>query len=305
MFTALASFAMRGPVQAGLMAATTLMLAILLPPLAWLSGAVPALVVLRLGPLAGLRVAGIGLAAAAGFALLAMGQAVQVFAVAAVFWLPAGLLAALLRSSIRLDLTLLAAASAALLVVLTIFTASADPAAFWQEVLTQMLGAADIAAQTGVDAADLQALVDRVSQLMTGALAATLLLSALLSLLLARSWQATLYNPGGFGEEFRGLRLGRGAALLATLICALAFVSRGELAVNLAVVVLTLYLFQGLALVHGVIAIRRLGSGWLFALYGLLLFLMPQMMLLLGALGLADAWIDMRARMAPGDDGAD
>jgi len=304
MFIGLASFAMRGPVQAGLIAATTLMLAILLPPLAWLSGALPALVVLRLGPLAGLRVVAIGLAAATGFALLAMGQAVQVFAVAAMFWLPAGLLAALLRRSIRLDLAMLAATVAALLLVLIIFASSADPVGFWRDALTQILGAADIAAQTGVDAADLQALVDAVAQLMTGALAATLLLSTLFSLLLARSWQAALYNPGGFGTEFRSLRLGRVAALLATLICALAFATRGHLLVNLAAVVLTLYLFQGLALVHGVIAIRRMAAGWLFALYGLLLFLMPQMMLLLGALGMVDAWIDLRARMAPGGDGA-
>ena len=52
-----------------------------------------------------------------------------------------------------------------------------------------------------------QALIEGLSRWMTGAFAASLYVQFLLALLLGRWWQAVLYNPGGFGAEFRGLRL--------------------------------------------------------------------------------------------------
>ena len=63
MFTGLASFSMKGLWQASLIAATTLVLALLFPLFVWLSGAFVALVFLRKGFLPGLQViliAGIG-----------------------------------------------------------------------------------------------------------------------------------------------------------------------------------------------------------------------------------------------------
>src|SRR5690606_34096107 len=46
-----------------------------------------------------------------------------------------------------------------------------------------------------------------IAPVLTGLMAALLQLASLLCLILGRYWQAALYNPGGFGREFRALRL--------------------------------------------------------------------------------------------------
>jgi hypothetical protein len=297
MFLGLARFVSKGPFQAALTAATLLMLGLLVPPLIWLSAAVPALVFLRVGQLAGLRVVGIAVSAACGFGLLALGQVLQPLMMAAMFWVPACSLAILLRRTVRLDWCLISGAGMGALLVLALFATLGDPSEFWREAMRATFPVEQFASEAQIDVADLQASMDGMARLMTGGLAATLVISAYFALLLARSWQAALYNPGGFRSEFHELRLGQIAAAVATVICALAIVTGNLLLVSVAMVCLALYLFQGLAVVHGAVGRRGMNRGWLFGLYALLVFLMPHMMLLLGALGMADAWIDLRARL--------
>lgn len=297
MLIGLANLALRGPFQAGLLSATLLMFGLLVPPLIWLSAAVPALVFLRLGPLAGIRVLAIGTAAAGGFSLMALGQVFQALMTEAFFWLPACIMAAVLRHSVRLDWSLLASAAMAALLVLGVFGATGNPAEVWEQAMSTMLPVEQFASEAQVDPQQLQQGFAEMAKLMTGGLAATLMISSIIALFLARSWQARLFNPGGLRSEFHELRYGRVAAALATAVCALAIATANELLVNLAMVCLVLYLIQGLAIVHGSVALRGLGKGWLFGLYVLLVILMPHMMLLLGALGMADAWIDLRAKL--------
>src|SRR5690606_23988565 len=46
-----------------------------------------------------------------------------------------------------------------------------------------------------------------ITPVLTGLMAALLQIVSLLCLMLGRYWQSVLYNPGGFGLEFRALRL--------------------------------------------------------------------------------------------------
>ena len=59
---------------------------------------------------------------------------------------------------------------------------------------------------------------------------------------------------------------------------------------------LTVFLLQGLAVVHGVARLRQLHKAWLIALY-ILLFLAPQAALLLAGIGLVDGVFDPRRRL--------
>ena len=52
---------------------------------------------------------------------------------------------------------------------------------------------------------------------LTGVMASSLQVTCLLCLMLARYWQASLYNPGGFGREFRSLRLAPAVAVILLL----------------------------------------------------------------------------------------
>ncbi len=116
------------------------------------------------------------------------------------------------------------------------------------------------------------------------------------SLLLARSWQATLFNPGGFGEEFRALRLPRplAAALLAAAVACLA---AGPGITEWMWLPALPLLVAGLGLIHGLAVQRKLGPGWMFAFYGGLVFL-PLLRELLVLVAALDSWLDLRARRA-------
>lgn len=124
------------------------------------------------------------------------------------------------------------------------------------------------------------------------------LLEALLCLVLARYWQAGLYNPGGFRQEFHALRISGRLLVALVLLAGLAYVVKPA-----AMLLLLLpLLFAGVALVHGVIAKTNMGGQWLLAFYvgGLLLnqFILP--LLVLGAV--IDGVVDIRARLTKAPD---
>ena len=154
--------------------------------------------------------------------------------------------------------------------------------------------------------------IDRLAASMNSIMAASVVVSLMIVLLMARWWQSLLYNPGGFGAEFRRLRLPRlpMLAVTATLLAlvALAGFQSGawhpRYSTDLLVIVSTLYAFQGLAAIHDFVAVRRLSSGWLIGLYVILLVEALPAVLLLVATGLADSLMDRRgAGVADGPPG--
>jgi len=290
----IAAFIMRGPAYAGAVAAAGMLLGLVLPPFAWLSAAVLALVALRLGPAALLRAA---VPALLGIALLGgvlWGRPGALALAAVAAWLPTQLAALVLRRSVRLDIALLAVAAMGWLVVIVAELALADPAATWQQTLLAVFPPDQLATETRVSAEAIRQLIARMAPLMTGVLAASVVFSTVTSLLLARWWQAGLYNPGGFGREFRALRLGRVAAVVAAVLCGAALGLDVHAVRGLALATVALFVFQGLAVAHGVVARRGMASGWLVGLYVLALFLPPQVMAGLTLVGIADAWADFR-----------
>ncbi|MES2821354.1 MAG: hypothetical protein V4812_20460 [Pseudomonadota bacterium] len=128
---------------------------------------------------------------------------------------------------------------------------------------------------------------------LIGFTAATLQLVSLLCLMLGRYWQAQLYNPGGFGREFRALRLSRGVAL-GLLIGALLGSSLGPQGAMLKLFCGIPLLFAGLAALHGLVALKPSLRFWLVGTYLLLLVLYP----LLVVLAVVDSLMDVRGRVA-------
>lgn len=133
---------------------------------------------------------------------------------------------------------------------------------------------------------------------LTGLLAALLQIGSLLALMLGRYWQAALYNPGGFAEEFRALRL---SPLLAILLLA-SMLLGPNLGAQLAMLTPLCSVplaFAGLALFHGLVAQGRLGRFWLVGLYVTLLLFMQLIYPLLMVLAIVDSLIDFRGRQMP------
>lgn len=301
LMNAFAAFILRGPGQSASIACATLLLATLLPPLAWLSAAVLALVMLQLGPQAYTYAAGVGLLALVAAGWLVLGQPLAIAVGAAVVWLPAALIAWVLHRRARLDDALLAACALGWLGVIALYAALDAPTQWWRELLLQFMPPERVEADLSVPAARVRELIDRAAPMMTGMLAASATVGAVAGVLLARWWQSGLYHPGAFGREFRALRLGRVAAAILAILCAVALVLPSALLDGLTFVALAVYLFQGLAVAHGVVANRGMGAAWLAGLYILGVVALPQMVLALALLGVADAWADFRTRAQQAD----
>ena len=293
---ALARFILKGHSQAALVAASMAMLGILMPPLAWLSGAAVALVVLVNGHRSGLLVtaiAGIGTAVLAGL-ILSRPELAAYYVL--LVWLPLVLVAVVLRQTVSLVLSLQLVAGFSLVAIVLLYASFPDFGEIWRPSLNQM--ADELAAQSegSLDRQDLQPAIDQIVRLLPGLFASSFMLGTLLSLYLARWWQAVLYNPGGFGKEFRAIDLGKIAGLIALAIAVAASVVAADMFNAMLLVVFALYLNQGIAVLHAVFAGRQLNAVWLFLVY-LLMFFVPHTVVVLALAGLADTWIDFRRRL--------
>jgi hypothetical protein len=117
--------------------------------------------------------------------------------------------------------------------------------------------------------------------------------------LLARWWQSELYNPGGFGAEFRRLVIPRYVSPIAAITAGFALMQSisgdiGGVAGDLIFVLVVLFSFQGLALIHDRMYRLKLSKGWLVGLYTLLTIMPHRVGLILAFAGIADTIIDAR-----------
>jgi hypothetical protein len=134
-------------------------------------------------------------------------------------------------------------------------------------------------------------------EFILGLIALILAVSTVVSLFVSRWWQAMLYNPGGFGEEFHGFRLQPAVAglLLLAVIGGLRLPSGYEFWAELVAIPL---LFAGLALAHHTVKFLQAGRQWLVFMYVGLIIFGPSVGVLLVGLGFADSILNLRSRLA-------
>lgn len=280
---AIAEFAMRGRFQALLLtvAGSGSIL------FCWISAAVLALVTLRKG-------VGFG-AQLLLWALLPSGVLLYTTGDSGPLALLLGtmLLAIVLRTSVSLPLAVLACVPVG-------FLASIMAMSVGEQYLDQMVAVfgeflAQLETQLSEGGEAIQLARPTAAQI-AGVLGAGVAMMSALCLLLARYWQAALYNPGGFGTEFRGLRYGPGLAS-ALALGGVAIAALGVEYRSWAVIGMMPLNFAGLALVHARVKARGQGSGWLFGFYAAWLLLDPVKLMVVFA-AIADSWFDFRQRWA-------
>ena len=131
---------------------------------------------------------------------------------------------------------------------------------------------------------------------IVAAMAWIVVLSGLVGLVLARWWQALLFNPGGFQEEFHNIRLDtKSTAVSVIIVCVgLSALAEYQLWLQLAIVPL---LVSGLSTLHYAVKLKGFGSHWLVLVYiGLILGSLTAG--LLAAVGAADSVLNLRARLS-------
>ena len=136
--------------------------------------------------------------------------------------------------------------------------------------------------------------LDSLRNVMTSFMGAVYMLLAIVLLMLSRWMQAAVFNPGGFQKEFHELRVGQKVALL--LVGSMMLANFGILIPQSWMLYLVLPLmFSGLALVHAVVAAKKLSSLWLAVLYAIIV--LPLITNIIVLLALLDSWYDFRTRL--------
>jgi len=295
----MASFIMAGRIQAAIFVIVSTLISLLLPPMIVFSNAAIALITLRKG-----WQQGIAYTLLATLTLVLISVFLQQSASSGVIaglinWLPMVLLASALAMTKSWGKTLLLILAFSALGVLLFHLIHPDASAFWQPMMEQMKPLLQKMQQANqMSDSKLDETINNATSWMTGTFAAALAIISILSLIIARNWQALLYNPGGFGEEFRQIRIGKQASIALVVAIVIAVLSSNQLIIELIMVGIAIFLFQGLSLAHAIVKQRNMSTRWLIGLY-ILMFLLPiQMIVLLATFGIIDNFADFRTKVA-------
>ncbi len=304
----LASYILKGPLQASLSAAIPAVLSINAPfllklILIYFSAIVVALVSLHLGAKKGLSIL-----LTAVIAALVVAEVLQINDLARLdlwnaiyLWALAWLAACVLYSTRSLALALEIIGLVSVIPIMFFFAMVDEPIEFGlrlMEPMRPLLSGPD-SAMTPQQVNDA---LRWAATRLAGSVVAFTALGVIISLFIARSWQARMFKPGGWQQEFRNLRLSRNEGLVAIVaILALIFSSQlgqplGLVLVNINVIIVLVYVIFGLAVVHGVIASSQSSSIWLAGVYVLLVLLNKVVAPLLIVLAISDIWVNYRAR---------
>ena len=285
---ALGNYILRGRLQAIVVTSALTVLALLVPLFSYLlSGIAPGLVTLRQGAMTGIQVIAGSLVVVTAIALAVRLNPQIAIAFAVGVWLPMWLCAAVLRVTESQGQLLLAAGLFGAVLIAVMHIAVDDPAGWWADWLRAWLAQALPPGQGDRYLGQ----VATAASFMNALVAAGLAVSLVITLLVARWWQAVLFNPGGFRREFHALRLPRAllpAVLLSVILVVAGRGNPGSPAMDFFILLIFLYLFQGLAAAHRLAAARKLSPAWLAGMYVFLL-IFPQIILLLACYGMIDS----------------
>lgn len=299
----LADLVMRGP-------KTAIALAVVfacVPILSLISAAIVSLVLLRRGTQKGLSILMWALLPALVWA--SQGQLSTVFIL-----LTAALLAVVLRNTVswaKTLLTLIPAGAVMALVMTTLAHSQVEEATAQVLSMVEMYVNQAVNSETATNAAtapsvesapvqaQIQTVVDTVKPLIGYAVIGVMVwfeaFVALLALILARVWQARLYNPGGFREEFHAIRLPANLSLLLLVTILLSGFAIPSLLMFTPVASLPLVV-AGLAVLHGMVSIRKMSSTWLTLMYVLLIFTAQLVYPVIALTACVDSVVDFRGR---------
>ncbi|WP_150048840.1 MULTISPECIES: hypothetical protein [Methylomonas] len=299
----LATYIMKGRLQAMTVAAVTALLSMPFPAVSIVtsivSSASVALVTLRRGGKEGWYVLLCAcLAAAVLSTILQIGyQFALIYGI--VLWTPVWLISIVLREGRHMGVAIELAVLLGVVAVIGFYLIQQHPAQLWSSVLAAMAQPM-LQARPEVSIEDIKKSVQVFAHFMTGAIAAGSVFGLLFGLFLARWWQALLYNPGGFRSEFLGIKGHAKLALATALTIAIAVLANGRLAEmcwNVLLVMLVLYTCIGTAVLHACFA-KMKGNRFMVPFLYLTLTMIPHVMIIVALCGLTDNWLNLRDKIS-------
>ncbi|MEM7465302.1 MAG: hypothetical protein AAF387_00280 [Pseudomonadota bacterium] len=286
---------MRGPLVAAVLATVYAVLAQLFDPFLLVCGAIVSLSALRHGDSAALQIL-VSVVLAAGSIAFFVTKGFSGYVLLAGALLPLVVLATVLRRTENQGIALSIAALFALGFAAYARYSVPNVDEYWMRRLQEFNDAVEHQGGQFLDAEQLSA----VASMMHASTILLVMLFLTLSLFLGRWWQASLYNPGGFGTEFRkfvlpkSLMIGAAAVSLVSLV---ALRSNGEIALigDMLLLAVILFAMQGLAVVHHRAHVKEFAARPMFVCLYIFLVILPHIFgFLLAIVGIADNVVDFR-----------
>jgi hypothetical protein len=167
-----------------------------------------------------------------------------------------------------------------------------DPVSFWMAKLSAYVLEMSKAFSLSSDV--IAKNVETLAAFATGMMVFVVLIGLFLQMLIARYWQAALFNPGGLRQEAMNIRvdvIGSTFFLLALVLA----LFKVPLVIDMLPVLVLPFAIAGLSLLH---MVAYCHSGWKPALVVLYvaLFFMPYLSLVLALFGVSDVWLNYRKR---------
>ena len=263
-----------------------------LPIFNWLAVIIMALVTLRKGVQAGGIILLCVILPAVVWMLIDQSQ-LAVFNVAlgaVVVWL----LAAVLYKTYSWTWVLVAAALIAMVAIAILHGYIDNINAWWQQKMLSYLQAVNTDMQ--VDVTQQKAAILQLAKIATGIQAGAILLINAVWLVMARYWQAVLFNPGKLRSELHGIRMPQWTSLLLVVIVGLAALTKWPVIIDMLPALMVVFALAGLSLAHFIVAARQLHWILLLVFYAALIFALPYMGVALVMIALSDSLFNIRSR---------
>ena len=124
----------------------------------------------------------------------------------------------------------------------------------------------------------------------------TIVLNTFLGVTIARWWQSIIFNPGGFKEEFQGIRLNRQLLILIFSILVLSSAIFKQHS-NWAYLSIFPLVVGGLSLFHWLVNEKNLGKVPIIFTYVFMVLFTPFVILILALLGTVDCFYNVRQKL--------
>lgn len=297
--TFLATYIMRGRMQAMMIASFLALLSLLMPPVSIVSSASVALVTLRRGGVEGLYVliSACFSASLLGFILLGNYQFALLYSL--VLWLPVWVISIVLREGQHLSVAVEIAVLVGILAVISCYILVNDPAFLLNALLNEMIQPM-LNSNANMPLDEVKQSIQLASHYMVGGIAAGTVCGLLFSLFLARCWQSALYNPGGFRKEYLSLGVHSKMAFFSIVVVAVAWLMSGiisEVGWNIMILFAVLYAFVGTSILHSAFSRVKMKRFMVPFLY-ITLILVPHMLAVVIIIGAADVWLGIRNKIS-------
>ena len=208
---------------------------------------------------------------------------------------PGLVLASLYKRSGSLSVALQTAVVIALAIFIGVIRLLPDIEQIWAQLLEQLLTA--MQANASLPAAEMETVVARLAQFMTGLVIASALLMHSIALLFAH-WLHALVRSNDEAEIEHGeISLSKVLAVATILISAAALATQSVFLAQLSGIIGILFFLQGMNAIHSITRAMTKGKLWLILSYLLVIFI-PQTMLLLVLFGLIDSLSNLRSRIS-------